>query len=574
MNNRPTLSAAIVLCAISTAYANNNFEQQRQQAGALSQEFNQQREQRLDKPAGQLFNNPVKSSTSNKNAALHFQLKQIEVKEFISDKEQNQTTQAVTEDLSYLLNNYLNRTITFNDLSQLTEQITQYYRSHDYLVARAFLPPQEIENGHLIIGLIKGKVGQVTVDNQSNLTESFVHRIANTTVGSASYLAQSEVEKFALLLNDIQGVKPNISIQAGQQQGSTDINVKLQDGKRWKAYLFADNQGTKQTGEYRMSGGVKLFNLAGVGDILNIDLLSSQNARLKSAMLDYSGLIDGYGTRLGAFASRLDYKLGGDFSVLGAKGHSDSVGAYLLHPTLRQPNLTLNTKLTFEHNRLVDSQSEPRTVESISKINKVSLELNGIWNVVRGGVTYFKAGATIGSEKNSTTESYQDRPKDWEPTNRFTLVNLELGYEQALPKNFAVDLNLRSQLSDRNISSSQKMLLGGNSGVRGYRIGVVSVSDGVVGQFALKHYQPLFKDSLLTSSLFYDVGAGKKYHDINEYEDRPEDTNHVNLQSVGVGFQLSSPDNYLISLSYSLPIRQRIQGEKRHQLALSIAKLF
>ncbi|WKT00777.1 hypothetical protein NYR30_05740 [Gallibacterium salpingitidis] len=75
MNNRLTLSAAIVLCAISTAYANNNFEQQRQQAGALSQEFNQQREQRLDKPAGQLFNNPVKSSTSNKNAALHFQLK-------------------------------------------------------------------------------------------------------------------------------------------------------------------------------------------------------------------------------------------------------------------------------------------------------------------------------------------------------------------------------------------------------------------------------------------------------------------------------------------------------------------
>ncbi|WP_243397674.1 BamA/TamA family outer membrane protein [Avibacterium gallinarum] len=143
-----------------------------------------------------------------------------------------------------------------------------------------------------------------------------------------------------------------------------------------------------------------------------------------------------------------------------------------------------------------------------------------------------------------------------------------------LPKDFAIEASIKGQMADRNISSNQKMLLGGTNGVRGYRTGVASISDGILSQINLKHYQPLLQDSLLVSSLFYDFSAGKKYHKIQAYEQRPEQHNHIKLQSVGAGLQLFSPNNYSLSFYYAKPIGARLEKEKEHQIGLSLLKLF
>lgn len=544
------------------------FQEQLQEAGALSQQINQQ-PSRLAKPTGQLFNQPIKIHQQNADM-LRFELKQITIKLFNQDGLQ----EPIQQDLSFLLKPYLNRPITLADLNQLTDQITQYYRKNNYLVARAFIPPQEIENGQLIIGLIEGNIGKITIDNQSRLSEKFVRRMANTSVNSLPYLAQNEVEKLALLLNGIQGVSSKLSIQAGEQAGTTNMNILLQNSKSWKAYLFADNQGSAQTGEYRLSGGIKGFNLAGLGDELNLNMLSSYNGKLRNAQIDYSALLDGYGTRLGAFFSYLDYKLGKSFAALGAKGNNQNMGIYLLHPTIRMPNLHINTKLTLSHNRILDSQSQPQSIENLTKINLFSFDMNGVWNSFAKGTTYFNLGVSIGKQHNRSTEAMHNRALDWKENNKFTLTNIELGHEQLLPYDFAIDLNVKAQMTDRNLSPSQKMLLGGQNAVRGYRTGALSLADAVVGQFSLKHYYPVLKESLVTSSIFYDIGAGRKYHNIDRYEQRPEETNQVKLQSIGTGIQLSAPNDYALTFYYSKPIGKKLVGEKDHQLMLSLLKMF
>ena len=548
--------------------AQESFQDQLQQAGAISQELNQQRK-RLEKPDGQLFKQPVHIHSQSNNA-LRFELNQIHIKLL------NETglETPVKQDLSHLIKPYLNKSITLDDLNQLTEKITQYYREHNYLVARAFLPPQEIENGELTIGVMEGNIGKINIDNQSKLSANFVRRMANTSINSQRYLSQTETEKLALLLNDIQGIKSKLSVQAGEKTGTTDVNILLQDAKRWQAYVFSDNQGSTSTGRYRISAGGKLFNLAGLGDELSINALSSQNRRLKNIRIEYSALLDGYGTKIGTYFSYLNYKLGGDFAALNAKGYNQNVGIYLLHPTIRQPDLHVNTKLTLSHNRIADSQVASQEVENHTRINLVNLELNGVWNSLPKGTTYFNMAMSIGQEHNQTSEAYQNRPLDWQENNKFTLTNIELGHEQILPYDFAFDINVKGQLSDRNLSSNQKMLLGGQSAVRGYRAGAVSLSDAIIGQFTLKHYYPLFKESLLTTSAFYDIGAGKKYHKISTYNQRPEETNQIKLQSIGAGFQLSAPNNYSINAYYSRPIGHKLANEKDHQFVLSCLKLF
>ncbi|MDH2923770.1 hypothetical protein A4A71_00020 [Nicoletella semolina] len=63
--------------------------------------------------------------------------------------------QPLNDDISQITQHYLNKPVRLNDLEKLTHAITQYYRHQNYLIARAILPPQEIENGIVTIKLLK-----------------------------------------------------------------------------------------------------------------------------------------------------------------------------------------------------------------------------------------------------------------------------------------------------------------------------------------------------------------------------------------------------------------------------------
>lgn len=86
-----------------------------------------------------------------------------------------------------------------------------------------------------------------------------------------------------------------------------------------------------------------------------------------------------------------------------------------------------------------------------------------------------------------------------------------MSHEQILPKSFAFNIGINGQFADKTLESSQKMLLGGLSGVRGHQAGAASVDEGHLIQTEFKHYLPVFSQSVLVSSLFYDYGLGKYY---------------------------------------------------------------
>ncbi len=49
-------------------------------------------------------------------------------------------------------------------------------------MAKAILPPQEIEQGTVKILLLKGNAGEIRLQNHSALSNKFVSRLSNTTV--------------------------------------------------------------------------------------------------------------------------------------------------------------------------------------------------------------------------------------------------------------------------------------------------------------------------------------------------------------------------------------------------------
>ncbi|MGX2950135.1 POTRA domain-containing protein [Ursidibacter sp. B-7004-1] len=180
-------------------------------AGLLNQELNQRQQERV-KPSGSLFDNKVVVTGGKQANEAEFTLQHIKV----TDLDGN----LVSEDLSHLLNNYVNKPTTLSELNLLVQKITEYYRQNNYLVARAILPPQDIENGTLLINIIKGRIDNISVQNSSRLSTTILNKISQANLKNNAYLYKSDLEKVALLLNDIQGVKPNLAIKAGQAKGS------------------------------------------------------------------------------------------------------------------------------------------------------------------------------------------------------------------------------------------------------------------------------------------------------------------------------------------------------------------
>lgn len=366
-------------------------------AGSLNRELEQRQIQPEAKPSGELFNQAAKSPyTAQYKQELKFPLTQVQILD-------RNNQEVAADELAHILKNYVGKEVSLSDLSNLANEISEFYRHNNYLVAKAILPPQEIEQGTVKILLLKGNVGEIRLQNHSALSNKFVSRLSNTTVNTSEFILKDELEKFALTINDVPGVNAGLQLSAGKKVGEANLLIKINDAKRFSGYVSVDNQGNKYTGRYRLAAGTKVNNLTGWGDELKLDLLSSNQANLKNARIDYSSLIDGYSTRFGVTANYLHYKLGGNFKSLQSQGHSHNLGAYLLHPTIRTPNFRLSTKVSFNHQNLTDAQ-QAVTVKQKRKINSLTVGIDGSWNLIKDGTTYFSLSTLFGNLANQTDE--------------------------------------------------------------------------------------------------------------------------------------------------------------------------
>ncbi|MCK8894350.1 heme/hemopexin-binding protein HxuB [Haemophilus influenzae] len=533
--------------------------------GSLNRELEQRQIQPEAKPSGELFNQTANSPyTAQYKQGLKFPLKQVQILD-------RNNQEVVTDELAHILKNYVGKEVSLSDLSNLANEISEFYRHNNYLVAKAILPPQEIEQGTVKILLLKGNVGEIRLQNHSALSNKFVSRLSNTTVNTSEFILKDELEKFALTINDVPGVNAGLQLSAGKKVGEANLLIKINDAKRFSGYVSVDNQGNKYTGRYRLAAGTKVSNLNGWGDELKLDLMSSNQANLKNARIDYSSLIDGYSTRFGVTANYLDYKLGGNFKSLQSQGHSHTLGAYLLHPTIRTPNFRLSTKVSFNHQNLRDEQ-QAVTVKQKRKINSLTAGIDGSWNLIKDGTTYFSLSTLFGNLANQTSEKQHNAVENFQPQSHFTVYNYRLSHEQILPKSFAFNIGINGQFADKTLESSQKMLLGGLSGVRGHQAGAASVDEGHLIQTEFKHYLPIFSQSVLVSSLFYDYGFGKYYKHSQFLAKGVK--NSVKLQSVGAGLSLSDAGSYAINASIAKPLDNNINNADKHQFWLSMIKTF
>jgi len=81
-----------------------------------------------------------------------------------------------TEALQKVVKDFVNRELTLEDMSELADLVTMTYQERGYILARAYLPEQEIQSGILKIAIAEGRIGKVVVSGKTHYHDRVVKR--------------------------------------------------------------------------------------------------------------------------------------------------------------------------------------------------------------------------------------------------------------------------------------------------------------------------------------------------------------------------------------------------------------
>ena len=251
----------------------------------------------------------------------------------------NETLQALLADLK-------GQELDLNQLRAAAERLTTYYQDQGYMLARAFLPAQDIEDGVVRIEVMEGRYGRIQVNNQSRALNSVITGPLSS-LHSDTAVRSEDLERSLLLLSDLPGVRVKGTLSAGEQRGTTDLLVNAQPGPWASGTLEADNFGGYYTGEYRLGGSLNLNNPLRLGDQFNLRLLGSdEDQRYYRAA--YKLPLGPWSTSVGVAYSRMNYELSRDFEVLEAHGQASIGSVFITQPLIRSRTFDLSAQLQYE----------------------------------------------------------------------------------------------------------------------------------------------------------------------------------------------------------------------------------
>ncbi len=211
----------------------------------------------------------------------------------------------------------LQRGLTHGQIEEIAQAVTRYYREHGYILARAYIPAQEVTGGVVELRVLEGRLGDVQVQGEPRYNKELLLQPFGSVLGGP--VTADNIQAAMYLANDLPGIELFGYFTAGDQVGETKLNLNVREEKQWDALIRLDNQGTDFTGEYRLFGQAQWFNPTGIGDEVHVGVLQSgEPANSTYGMVEYVVPVFGLRNKLGFNASYNDYIVGGsaDFEDL------------------------------------------------------------------------------------------------------------------------------------------------------------------------------------------------------------------------------------------------------------------
>jgi hemolysin activation/secretion protein len=440
--------------------------------------------------------------------------------------------------------------LTLADLQAMASRITEHYRSKGYFVARAYLPAQDISSHVVTLAVVEGQYGQVTLRNQSRLSDRMAQRTLDG-LNSGDVITIEPLEHRLLLLSDFPGIKVSSTLVPGSVPGTTDLVVDVAPGRRVDGSVDADNGGNPYTGAIRVGATVNFNELAGRGDVLSFRGVTSGSG------LNYGRAA--YQMRFGPATagvaySRLDYELGKQFKILGAHGTAEVASVFGSVPLIRSRDSNLYFGGSYDDKSFDDRFDLTPFADRRAHDGVASVFLYGNRNdhFGGGGTTSFFVSLSGGSFDIRTPAALAADAASARTQGGWGKLWFNLSRAQRLNDAWSLYASVTGQLASKNLDSSEQFILGGMDGVRAYPQGEAYGDEGILVDLEARLLLQGLSNSVPGQvHLLGFVDGGHATIAKNPWF---PGTNSRNLSGAGVGLLWDDPGNFAVRTYYAFEL--------------------
>lgn len=447
-----------------------------------------------------------------------------------------QTAFSENELLELLLPPLIGKQVGLTDLEDAAARISHHYRSNGYLVARAYLPAQDIRAGVVEIAVLEGRIGRVVIENESRVRDEVIAaRVANL---EGQLVREDKIDSTLRLTYDLTGVGSGsqAALRPGLDVGEADLVLNLTPDPFLSGSIGVDNHGNRFTGGNRLTGHIAIHSPTGSGDKL---LLRGTwgDPDLGVYEASYQVPLSATGLQVGVDYSHVNYELGRNFSPLEAKGKADTWLAFAAHPIVLAHDYSAHAQVSYQQSDIQDRIDATSTVtDKSSRLGTFTLTGDWIDEFGSGGVTAVSLSYGLGELDIESPVARAIDGATARTQGNFQKWGLTVTRLQRLADRTSLFLFIAGQKASKNLDSSEKLILGGPNGVKAYPVGEAPGDSGY----------------LVSAELRYDVNAGwipgqaqlLVFADtgkvtVNENPFAPGPNNR-SLSSIGVGVNLAT----------------------------------
>ena len=439
-----------------------------------------------------------------------------------------------------LLQGYIGKALTLEELRKATANIAAYYQAQGYF-ARAILPAQEIRDGVVTIVIIEGKLGKIEVDDPAGVyRDDLPQKTMHAAQAEGDYMKMPDLQRGILLLNDLPGGLVSSTLKPGSKAGDSDLNLKITPGNLLSGSLDYANAGIRSVGQNQFGGTLNLNNPLGIGDLASLRVQGGSGnvyGRVAYSLpVGYSGL------RIGLQASGLDYTLGDPFKALAAQGSAWTGGIFASYPLLRGVESNLYLSTGFDDRRYYNTSLNSVISDKQAQVGYISLNGDFRDQLGSGSVNQYGAVMVAGSLDLSDNAADQQLNNATAKTaGAYQKFLLNFSRLQNISEHLRFFAGLSGQMAPKNLDSSEKFSLGGPYGVRAYPVNEALGDQGYLMNFELRY--DVYEHVELIG--FIDHG-GIGLHVDPWTGSNPGVPNQYTLSGGGVGINWSIPGNFIV----------------------------
>lgn len=361
---------------------------------------------------------------------------------------------------------YLSRCLTAGKINELVRKVSNTYIEKGYVTSQAGLKAQDLSTGILTITVTEGKIGSILLDGETPLALKMVFP---NMVGKTLNLR--DIEQGMEQLNRLPSQQITIDIQPAKQPGYSDIILKRTESRLpVNASLGMDNSGQKNTGTEQMNATLGLDSPLRLADLWSIS--ASRNSDFRHNHQSWN-IASGVTIPYGYWSFDYQYTKNSSFQMIPVETNNNR------HESQGQSHqLKINRTLYRDGKQklalnmgLVRRQTSNVTAGvklSINSptLNTISLGANYSTTLAGGYMTFnptFSHGLAIwgATQDNSGARNA--------PKSQFRKLSLSSSYFIPITEDIYYLTSLYGQFTPDNLYASERLSLGGQYSVRGFK---------------------------------------------------------------------------------------------------------